>query len=170
MKVNGLNFLPYVSVDIVIEDHDVSMEMFSFLNNRYFNPMITYVCPLIITIEKHTMRELDLEIFELGNPTSGEMLGYMFLSNSWSHNHWKVHIILVSRHQAPLLSKWLIIVALFLYWVASIILFLTHSVALCSLSCLFTKQYEKFVIMPKDTNSTFYYQIICQVKPVILAT
>ena len=77
MKVNGLNFLPYVSVDIVIEDHDVSMEMFSFLNNRYFNPKITYVCPPIITIEKHTMRELDLEIFELGNPTSGEMLGYM---------------------------------------------------------------------------------------------
>ena len=39
--------------------------------------MIIYVGPLIITIEKDTMRELDLEIFELGNPTCGEMLGYM---------------------------------------------------------------------------------------------
>ena len=43
MKVNGLNFLRYVSDDIVIEDHDVSMEMVFFSQGQVFQSY-DYIC------------------------------------------------------------------------------------------------------------------------------
>ena len=43
MKVNGLNPLPYVSFDVVIENHEVSKEMIFFSQWQVFQSY-DYIC------------------------------------------------------------------------------------------------------------------------------